>query len=260
MKKILLTILFIAISSKMLACTCMIQKVIDRYAKSDFVATVNVLNIDSEKDDNYLNLQIEILELYKGNQTDLLKIPKSRGTCGIYTPENTKWLIFASKDKNGNLTFGYCSGAKQIDKKFDSKRLKKNPNVEIKHKRNLERKIELLQYLKREKIRPQNEFGLHSSFSLESMKKLKGYDVNKERFALYELTVDKDLSVLNVKELKAFDNEKLAEELLEFIRENISIGRKGKLNEIPERTKIVLGLYYYPSENKNLSFVGTFAL
>ena len=238
----------------------MTQKVIDRYANSDFVATVNVLNVDSEKDENYLNLQIEILELYKGNQTDLLKIPKSRGTCGIYTPENTKWLIFASKDKNGNLTFGYCSGAKQINKKFDSKRLKKYPHVEIDHKRNIERKIELLRYLKKEKIKPQNEFKLHSSFSLESMKKFKGYEVNKDKFALYELTIDKDLSVLTVKELKAFDNEKLSMELLEFISENVSIGRKGKLNEIPEQTKIVLGLYYYPPEEENASFIGTFAL
>ena len=56
MKKILLTILFLIISSKILACICMTQKVIDRYANSDFVATVNVLNVDSEKDENYFEL------------------------------------------------------------------------------------------------------------------------------------------------------------------------------------------------------------
>jgi len=260
MKKILLTILFLTISSKMLACTCMIQKVIDRYAKSDFVATVNVLNIDSEKDDNYLNLQVEILELYKGKITDSLKIPKSRGMCGIYTPENTKWLIFASKDKNGNLTFGYCSGVKQLDKKYDSKKLEKYPNAEINYKNSLKRKIELLQFLKKDNIEPQNEFELHTSFSLESIKKFKGYEVNNEKFAIYELTIDKDLSVLDVKELKTFDNEKLKVELLDFIEKNISVGRKGKLNEIPEQTKIILGLYYYPPEKENLSFIGTFAL
>ena len=251
MKKILLTILFIAISSKLLACTCMSQRFLDRYAKSDFVATLNVLSVDSETDDDYLHLEIEIIELYKGNKTNLLKIRKSKGNgCPMYAPENTKWLIFASKDQNGNLTFGKCSGSKQLDRTFDKERF---PNAELNYSRGLERKLELLETLKEEKIEPINKYDLYTSFKEESLEKFKGYEI--ENNAFYEITVNEDLSLKSIKILKEFDNEQLSNELIDFIKNNIYIGRKGKLESISAETKIILGLHYHSSEKERKSVI-----
>ena len=257
MKKILFILLLITIPSNSLACTCKAQRVIDRYAKSDFVATVNVLSVDSEIDDDYLNLKIEIITLFKGNKIKLLKIRKTKGRgCAIYTPENTKWLIFASKDENGYLTFGYCSGPKQLDKTFDKEKF---PNAELNYYRGLEQKMGLLYSLKKEKIRPQNTYNLYTSFAEKSLDKFKGYDIKNEKNSFYELTVNKDLSVKNVKILKEFDNKNLSKELIEFIKKNIHVGRIGKLNEIPNKTKIILGLYFHPPVKERKSVILPYA-
>jgi hypothetical protein len=257
MKKILLTILFIAISSKLLACTCMSQRLLDRYAKSEFVATLSVLSVDSETDDDYLLLDIEIIELYKGNKTNLLKIRKSKGSgCPMYAPENTKWLIFASKDQNGNLIFGKCSGPKQLDRTFDKERF---PNAELNYSKSLERKLELLETLKEEKIEPINTYNLYTSFKEESLEKFKRYTIENGNNAFYEITVNADLSFKNIKTLKEFDNEQLSNELIEFIKKNIHIGRIGKLDVIPEETKIILGLHYHSAEKERKSVILPYA-
>lgn len=257
MKKILFTILFIAISSKLLACTCMSQRLLDRYAKSEFVATLSVLSVDSETDDDYLLLDIEIIELYKGKKTNLLKIRKSKGSgCPMYAPKNTKWLIFASKDQNGNLIFGKCSGPKQLDRTFDKERF---PNAEFNYSRSLKRKLEFLETLKVEKIEPINTYDLYTSFKEESLEKLKGHEINNGDNAFYEIVVNKDLSLKDIRILKEFDNEQLSNELIDFIKKNIYIDRIGKLKTIPEETKIILGLHYHSAEKERKSVILPYA-
>lgn len=257
MKKFLFTILFIAFSSKLLACTCMSQRLLDRYAKSDFVATLSVLSVDSETDDDYLLLEIEIIELYKGNEINLLKIRKSKGYgCAMYAPENTKWLIFAKNDQNGNMVFGYCSGPKQLDRTFDKERF---PNAELNYSKSLARKLELLETLKAEKIEPINPYDLYTSFKEESLEKLKGYEIENGNNAFYEITVNEDLSLKNIRILKEFDNEQLSTELIDFINKNIYIGRIGKLKTIPEETRIILGLHYYSANNERKSLILPYA-
>lgn len=241
----------------MLACTCLSQRLLDRYAKSEFVATLSVLSVDSDTDNDYLLLEIEIIELYKGNKTNLLKIRKSKGGgCPMYAPENTKWLIFAQNDQNGNLAFGHCSGPKQLDRTFDKERF---PNAEFNYSKGLKRKLELLETLKQEKIKPINTYNLFTSFKEESLEKFKGYQIKNGNHAFYEITVNENLSLKNIKILKEFDDEQLSNELIDFIKNNIHIERIGKLDVIPEETKIILGLHYHSAEKERKSVILPYA-
>ena len=47
-------------------------------------------------------------------------------SCSFFTALNTTWLIFASKDKDGILKFGYCSGFLNIEKNLNSVQRKIN--------------------------------------------------------------------------------------------------------------------------------------
>ncbi|MGG8495285.1 hypothetical protein ACQY1Q_02610 [Tenacibaculum sp. TC6] len=241
------------------ACSCGIVPLMDRIPMSDFIATAKILKVSPDKENSNLhNIEIEIIELYKGKATSNLKIYSVlNSSCAFYTPENSKWLIFANKNKNGDLSFGFCSGAKQLDRKFYSDRY---PNAEKNHKKSIELKLQVLDYLKRSEIQPSNEFGLRASFSDGCLKNFKGIEVKNNRFALYELTIENDLSISEVKAIKEFDTESLKLDLLNCVKESVEVYARKKEIEIPNKTRIIIGLYYYPAERSNLSFIGQFDL
>lgn len=231
----------------------------DRIPMSDFIATAKILKISPDKENSNLHdIQIEIIDLYKGQHTSNLKIYSAlNSSCAFYTPENSEWLIFASKNKNGDLSFGYCSGTKQIDRKFNSERY---PYAEKNYKKSIELKLQVLEYLKKSELQTSNEFGLRTSFSNGCLKEFKGYEVKTDRFALYELTVESDLSISEVKALKEFDNENLKNDLLNCVKESVKVYTRNKETDISNKTKIIIGLYYYASEKGNESFIGQFDL
>lgn len=245
-------------SGKLLACTCDMVQLMDRIPVSDFIATAKILNISPDKEDsNVHDIQIEIMNLYKGQPTSQLKLNSSLKTsCAFYTPVNSEWLIFASKNKNGELSFGYCSGAIQLDVQFDSE---KYPYAEKNHKNSTGLKLQVLEYVKNAEIQVSNEFGLRTSFASECLEDFKGYEVKMERFALYELTVEKDLSISEVKPLKEFDNENLKADLLNCVK-SIKVFTRKKEPEIPNKTKMIVPLYYYAAERGHESFIGRYDL
>lgn len=253
MKKILTIIIILTISSQSFACSCRIVPLLERIANSEFVAKAKILNIQpNENDKNLHDIEIDILELYKGDNIRNLKIYSvSNSSCSFFTPENTTWLIFANKNKNGELSFGFCSGAQQLDRKFDSE---KYANSKENFKKSFELKLQVLEYLKNKDIEPLNEFDLRVSFSYKCLKNFKGFKDVTERFALYELTIAKDLSLIDVKSIKEFDNDNLKDDLLKCLKESFITDINKK--EINNDTKIIIGLYYYSDEKGNNSFIG----
>ena len=74
MKKTLL-ILFLFITNYVFSCQCLITKLIDRYQKSEFIAKVKVIKVSEYNAENYYqNADIEIIELFKGNKINNIKI------------------------------------------------------------------------------------------------------------------------------------------------------------------------------------------
>ncbi|WP_452231899.1 hypothetical protein [Lacinutrix sp. MEBiC02595] len=242
MKKILLTILFIAISSKILACMCNKPNITQRIAQSDFVATAKILKVTPNSIKTiYDNVEIEIIEIYKGKATTTIKT-MSYGSCGFSVSENSTWLIFATKDTNGNLSFGYCSGAKQIDRKFNSV---KYPNAKEQHDAGIKYKLELLNFIKDKKILPKNEFNISAMISPSEHFNSRNFVYSNEstktaiRPILFELTINTDLSIKRVKILQNLKDKSFKKNLKRYIKENIRIIQKEKLLEIPNKTKII---------------------
>lgn len=238
-----------------MACSCNSVFLMDRIANSDFIALAKILDVAPDKaNSSQHTIEIEILDLFKGENISSLNIYSAlNSSCAFYTPPNSTWLIFASKNKNGTLGFGYCSGAERLDRKFNSK---KYPNAEKNHKKSIERQIGILEYLRKEQIDPHNEFRLRNSFSNSCLKAFKGIETNNDEFALYELTVKRDLTIKKVRTIKDFGAEKLNLGLLECIEEDLVIYNRNKENGIKHKTKIIIGLHYYPPEKEHKSFIG----
>jgi hypothetical protein len=107
-------------------------------------------------------------------------------------------------------------------------------------------KLELLDFLKDENIHLKDELGLRPYFSKGCLKDFNGIEVETHRFSLYELTIDNELNVLMVEPIKEFDNEDLHEDLLTCVNKSVKIYQKDDQIEIPENTKITVGLFYTP--------------
>jgi hypothetical protein len=235
----------ILLSQHVFACSCDGQSPLINIARSDFVAKVNILNVSPDiNDSNFSDVEIGILDLYKGDETSLLKnYSVSESMCGIETLKDTTWLIYANRNNNGYLNYDLCTGSKQLDKKFKSY---KYPNAQDKYDKYMESKLELLEYLKDEDIQFNDELGLRPYFSKECLKDFNGIEVKTHRFSLYEITIDDELNILMVEPIKEFDNEDLHEDLLTCVNKSVKIYQKDDQIEISENTKITVGLFYTP--------------
>ena len=247
MKKILIILLVIfSFSNTLFACSCKIQEIIDRYTNSDFIATVEILDIDENSDQNYIKLNIKPSKIFKGIDTKSLKIKKTKYLSGvIYTPIKTKWLIFASKDKNDNLTFNKCS-AIQLDQNFDGIT---NTNYKENYKNSIQNKLRILNDLSNLNLKIENKFDI-STFLEKEFLKFKNYELIKNQNAFYQISISKNLDILNIKPLKEFDNKKFSKKILKVLKKNLKIDKTNQ-NSISEETKIVIGLYYYPAKIEN---------
>ena len=76
---------------------------------------------------------------------------------------------------------------------------------------------------------------------------------------MFELTINEDLSIQKVLALKEFENEELALNLMECVKSKILVSA-GKDKVIPNKTKIIIGLYYYPLKGKRASFISKYSL
>src|SRR6478735_4311015 len=248
MKKILLIILFYFYSTSAFSCVCDSSTLIERFQKSEFVAKVKILKITNiENDFDYQNAEIEILNLYKGEKTKTIKIRYAiNSSCSLYVPENSIWLVFADTH-NGKLSFGKCSGSKQIDSDFSSKEY---PNAQKNYDQSIQRKLSILNILKENKV---NDFNENDLLIVPSKKcesdYFKGFEVNDNKIALYEIKVNSNLKIKKVKALKEFDNVDLSKEILKCLSKNMVIYNK-KIKKIPKKTKIYVAYYYYEKDNQ----------
>ena len=258
MKRFAILILFGLLHQTIaLACVCVNTPLIERTADADFIATAKIITVNPSEDESRRHdIQIEILDLFKGTQTNSLQIYSALGSsCSFYTPEKTSWLIFAKKDANGKLAFGFCSGSKQLNKKLDRKLF---PNAENNYKKAIKRKLQLLDYLANENINPINEFNLRTSFSTNCLKNFKGLKVNGKPFALYELTIEKDFTVSDVVVIKGFNNSTLTQDLQDYISSSLKVSKKRKNIEINKKTKLMIALFHYKSNKNYQSFISEY--
>ena len=243
----------------MYACECSIVKLLDLVATSDFVATARILNVTPDPTDkDFHDLEIELIDLYKGEPVTKLKLNSVlNSSCAFWTPENTTWLIYATKDKNGNLSFGECSGSRIVKPVFDKQ---KYPFAEINYQCSIERELEVLAYLKKEGISPARNTLINDSYLGACFTVLRGIDLQQDHFALYSITVESQKGITGIKPLKAFNNQLLRDGVMKCLTENAKISERVNLANLPEKSEVVLAFYYYPAERGNPSFISTFDL
>ena len=244
--KTLIVIFSLFISNSVFACSCASMNLNERISSSDFIAKAKIKKIWIDNKDKYLhNIEIEILDLYKGIATRKLKIYSAQMTsCSFFTPQNTTWLIFASKDKDGILKFGYCSGYQNIEK---------NPN-------SIERKIKVLKYLKAEKINLNSKNDIAFVINSEFLKKFNGLTESKNNFALYEIVINKDLTIKSVKPIKEFQSNEMNTEIISILKNQSKVYAKNRESTISEEQKIIVPLFYYAKEKNDKSFISPYDL
>lgn len=253
MKRLLLSLLML-VSIKSFGCSCGIIPFLNKYQSSDFIATAKILKVTQDpKNQDYHDIEIKLIEVYKGNLITKLKLNSALNTsCSFLTPEDTTWLIFASKGANGVLSFGYCSGSQQIDRQFD---LVQFPGLDTKYRKSIDLKLEALSYLKRNKISTVNEFELTTNDYSICHDGLEGFRTSN-RFAVYELNVNQDLTIDKIRVLQEFDNKELSKKLTNCLQNNVKIYVKS-MKTIPEKTRLIVMYFYYPAEGKDQSFITT---
>lgn len=246
-KKLLLCLVMF-ISTETIACTCGRIPILSNYQLSEFIASAKILKVEKSNDEDYHDINIDLMKVYKGVNITKLKVRSLYGSsCSFLPSVNTTWLIFASKDDRGFLSFGFCSGSEQI-----------HPDVKIitypnSGKKHLDLKLEVLSFLKKSKISAINQFNLKMNDFNISQDGLPGY-TERNRFALYEIAVNQDLSIGNIRTLKGFNNKDLSKELIGRLRDKLKIDTEN-VNAIPEKTKIVLAYFYHSAEGGRPSFV-----
>ncbi|RYG12391.1 MAG: hypothetical protein EOO07_19130 [Chitinophagaceae bacterium] len=256
--KSILFFLLLCSANWALACRCMTPTLQENIYSKDFIATAKILKINQDSSNQeYHEVEVELIELYKGVKVSKLKIWSAQMTsCSFYTPVGTTWLIFANYNKDKTLSFHYCSGSVQIDRIFD---LAKYPQLDKNYASGINLKLDVLKFFRDKKLMPANKAQLKISYPSECFKKLKGFEGLKRDFAIYECTVNEDMSISSVKEITGFNNKKLSAKFLSCIKSELR-NNDSNTKSISKKTKQLLVYYYYPAEKTDKSFVTTFDL
>lgn len=257
MKKIILISLSILVAIVGHTCTCLGNHLIYDFEKAAFVAKVRVIKVtpDPQNNDNHL-LKIEIQELYKGDSTNLLVLHSwSNSSCAMMVNENTEWIIYANRLANGNISFGLCSRHMAISDIYSGFILTNKAEFQKKHEQNIQRHIEILQFLKSLKTVPKNDYKLTTYFEPKDSS-LKGYDLPEGSFAVYRVQIDTDLTIKKVINIQAFQNKELHKKLGHILKKELKIRTNNrKITQIEKATELLLILYYFPQEGSEKSFV-----
>jgi len=255
MKSFILIVSFF-ISSTSFACECIKDILVHNFQKSAFVAKVKILKVSKPTaDGEYQDATIEVLELYKGKKITTIKIQSSLNTdCNLIVDENTNWLVFAQINRSGILQFDLCSGSMQLDRKMNSIDY---PNAQANYIKEINQKIAVLQFFKTKQIAQPNEYNLYLKYNERLHDVFKGYEDESQKNAVYQLTVEKDLSISKIKALQEFDNQRLSKALLAYLKEKAKVNTHN-ISAIKKRTQLILVYYFYPAEKEYQSFISEF--
>jgi hypothetical protein len=254
--KLFLITIFLISFSAISACDCVVSSFDQHYQQSDFIAVAKITNIDSSlHQQDQRNIEIEIITLYKGIAVTKLKIDNHLKTmCGIYTPLNSTWLIFANRNQEGTLSFGYCSRSVQLDPTA-------NPYFDALAKSrfdsSMSRMLHVLDFLKEY----QNTFTATTNVMVSENSwrdsSLKGYEEQAYNFAAYELAFEPGQTVNQIQTLKSFQNKQLTDTIKDRLK-------KAKIYPYPKNTKadspqkLLILFFFYAKEDTYPSFVSRY--
>ncbi|MCM4161863.1 hypothetical protein FHG64_15985 [Antarcticibacterium flavum] len=154
---------------------------------------------------------------------------------------------YAHMNKDGNYGTGMCFGNLYFDNSNKRKQLKED---------------EILGVLKEN----DNENTWTSTISYretgklyDELRKFKGIELEKS-FAIYEITFAPDLTIKEVRKISSFNN-KVDKELVSILKNSEWSGNHYSIHgEVPDNSKLLVGIFYYPADNRNESFLSRYYL
>ena len=255
--RIVTTIIIILFSIRGYACECAPRSTMEKLESSDFVARVNINDIARDPvNQEYLNLDVEILNIFKGEFDKDLKILTNESMCNVNASKGSEWLVYASYDKNNQLSFGYCSGSIQLDKNFSSE---KYPKAEENYRNSTDRKLDLLNFLNEKRVINESSPHIIQELPGECFDNLKGYKGKTGEFAVYEIWINEDLSVEKINQIKEFSDPKLNQKLDKCLNK-ISFQKSDQTGKIAFKYKKIIPIFFYEEEEENPSFVSLWDL
>jgi len=251
--KNILFLFILLFSFRALGCICDPPSITENFAKSDFVARAKIVkNYKNEDLTERYKADIEIQELYKGVMIKSIFVyGRSDGrmgsSCALFIPENTELIIYANKNTDGNYSVGYCSGLLYLKNKGSKKE---------------KRDLGILDAFKNSGLSFTNKISFSESpisykdaTSLhEKLEKYKGIVLEKS-YGIYQITFATDLKILNVECLSGFGMH-VDEELVELLKTTKWTSfHKGIRDQVPDQSKLLVGIYYYPKQNGKESYL-----
>jgi hypothetical protein len=256
--KQILCFLFTLVSVSAFGCRCGFPKLMENYERSDFVAVVKIIKVTPDlKNETYLTLEIEPIEVYKGKEYAFMRVNTFANTsCAFSLPLGSTWLVFTQVEDNGVPGFGPCSGSQQIHRNVNA--VNKPTTAEV-YGKAVDLKLAVLSFLKNNGLENFNPYGLNLfDLKIQNSIMFKGFE-NQNKFAVYELDVNEDLSIKKITALQEFENPKLAQLFVRYLQKNARVSNITRTGT-PTSSKLILVYYYYPSESKGLGFVSQFDL
>jgi len=250
MRKILQIIIFFY-SAGVLACTCDDPMITEKFIQSDFVAKAKIVrNYKNESSKELYKADIVISELFKGEkQTSIYVAGRSDGnmgsSCAIFIPENTELIIYAQKNEDGKYSVGMCSGLLYL----------KNQNL-----KRQKRELDILKMFKSKNINFADKISYREKAKLhKELEQFQGIELEKS-YGIYEITFASDLTIKYVVEISGFENP-VDQQLIDIIEKTEWTSfDKGIKDKVPEDSKLLIGIYYYPKEKDDPSFLSQWYL
>ncbi|UPQ78075.1 hypothetical protein M0M57_10620 [Flavobacterium azooxidireducens] len=253
MKNIIIVLfLFVTFFSKLYAVECIPRTLIEKYGQSDFVAKVKIKKYNTKDEDLVFKMvavevEIEVLELFKGKTLNTFKLYTESSMNGVYTSDNSTWLIFANYNDEEKLYHYECSGSIQLTISENEVR---NDNAQRIEERN-KLKLDVLRFLKENKIEYNNKHFLLPKYIEPCQGKLDLSNL-KERFAIYKIKLCKNWTVSEIERLKEFDKKEVTDYFYNCIKDNMYFKNLEKSIEINKDSfNIILIYYYYPINEYN---------
>lgn len=258
MKKNLI-LFFFTFSKLVFACSCLhFGTPFDEFSSSDLVADVTIEKVypaEKKFEKQYYKVDLKYHKIYKGTPAKSMYVSgtitvnnKRYGSftsCSLGFEPGQRLTIFENRDKNGLYVLHYCS-----------KRIMHEPQYNKSIDYGVSQKI--LSSIAKYDI-PTNFKNLYIDFNFDVEKRTTALDIVKglavkNRFAIYEITANKDGNIENVEVLQNFLSES-DNQILGIIRKSEIKLNSQNINKINTGEKFLFILYYYPSEKNQKSFV-----
>ncbi|WP_031428327.1 hypothetical protein [Flavimarina sp. Hel_I_48] len=248
MKNILQIIIYF-FSIGVFACTCDEPKITEKYIESDFVAKATIVkNYKNESSIELYKADIIISEIFKGEKLKSIYVAgRSDGgmgsSCELFIPENTELVIYARKRKDGKYSVGLCSGLLYLNNR-NLKRQRGELNIlRMFNSKNIEFT---------DKVSYREKGKLHNN-----LEQFKGIELEKN-YAVYEITFASDLTIKNVVEISGFGTS-IDQKLIDILKKTEwSSFDNGIKDKVHDSSKLLIGIYFYPEEKGNPSFLSQF--